>query len=221
MPGIRSVRLYARNPSVSLFQQLFAAAYDPVMSALERGRLGAKRRELLADLTGDIVEVGAGTGANLRHLPASVRHITAVEPDPAMAERLRARAASLGRDVEVVEASAEDLPFPDRSVHVLVTTLVLCTVRDPDAVVAELRRVLRDDGRLFVLEHVVDPVAARARLQRRLTPAWRVVARGCHLDRDTRAALARGGFDVSEVTPWRLSARGPTVAAVTGVARPR
>ena len=206
---------------MSLFQRLFAIAYDPVMGALERGRLGAKRRELLAGLTGDIVELGAGTGANLRHLPASVEHVIAVEPDPAMAERLRARAASLGRDVEVVEAPAEDLPFPDHSVDVLVTTLVLCTVRDPDAVVAEMRRVLRDDGQLIVLEHVVDPVAARARLQRRLTPAWRVVSRGCHLDRDTRATLARGGFDVSEVTPWQLSDRGPTVAAVSGVARPR
>jgi ubiquinone/menaquinone biosynthesis C-methylase UbiE len=206
---------------VSLFQRLFAAAYDPVMGALERGRLGAKRRELLAGLTGDVVEVGAGTGANLRHLPDSVGHVIAVEPDPAMAERLRARAASLGRDVEVVEAPAEALPFADRSVPVVVSTLVLCTVRDPDAVVAELRRVLRDDGRLIVLEHVVDPVAARARLQRRLTPAWRVVSRGCHLDRDTRDTLARGGFDVSEVTPWQLSARGPTVAAVSGIARPR
>jgi ubiquinone/menaquinone biosynthesis C-methylase UbiE len=206
---------------VSLFQRLFAAAYDPVMGALEQGRLGAKRRELLADLTGDVVEVGAGTGANLRHLPESVGHVIAVEPDPAMAQRLRARAASLGRDVEVVEAPAEALPFPDGSVAVIVSTLVLCTVRDPDAVVAELRRVLRDDGRLIVLEHVVDPVAARARLQRRLTPAWRVVSRGCHLDRDTRDTLTRGGFDVSEVTPWQLSARGPTVAAVSGVARPR
>lgn len=206
---------------MSLFQQLFAAVYDPFMGALERGRLGAKRRELLADLTGDIVEVGAGTGANLRHLPASVRHVTAVEPDPAMAERLRARAARLGRDVEVVEAPAESLPFPDRSVHVLVTTLVLCSVRDPEVAVAELRRVLRDDGRLVVLEHVVDPAPVRAQLQRRLTPAWRVVSRGCHLDRDTRTTLARGGFDVSEVTTWQLSARGPTVAAVVGVARPR
>lgn len=206
---------------MSLFQRLFAVAYDPVMSALERGRLGAKRRELLAGLSGDVVEVGAGTGANLRHLPASVGHVTAVEPDPAMAERLRSRAASLGRDIEVVEAPAEDLPFPDGSVDVVVSTLVLCTVADPDAVVAELRRVLREDGRLIVLEHVIDPVAARARLQRRLTPAWRVVSRGCHLDRDTRATLARGGFDVSEVTPWQLSARGPTVAAVSGVARPR
>lgn len=205
---------------MSVFQRLFAIAYDPVMGALERGRLGAKRRELLAGLSGDIVEVGAGTGANLRHLPDSVGHVTAVEPDPAMARRLRARAASLGRDIEVVEAPAEALPFPDHSVDVVVTTLVLCTVGDPDAVVAELRRVLRDDGRLIVLEHVVDPVAARARLQRRLTPAWRVVSRGCHLDRDTRTTLARGGFDVSEVTPWQLSDRGPTVAAVSGVARP-
>ncbi|MFO7779779.1 MAG: class I SAM-dependent methyltransferase [Nitriliruptoraceae bacterium] len=206
---------------MSLFKQLVAAVYDPVMGALERGRLGAKRRELLADLSGDIVEIGAGTGANLRHLPPGVGHVTAVEPDPAMAERLRTRAAELGRDVEVVHAPAEALPLPDHSVHVLVTTLVLCSVRDPEVAVAEFRRVLRDDGQLLVLEHVVDPTPVRARLQRRLTPAWRVLTGGCHLDRDTRTTLARGGFDVSEVTTWQLSARGPTVAAVVGIARPR
>ena len=205
---------------MSVFHQLFAAAYDPVMGSLERGRLGARRQELLAGVSGDVVDVGAGTGANLAHLPVTVRHVTAIEPDPAMAQRLRSRAARHRTDIEVVLASAEALPLPDRSVDVALTTLVLCTVSDPTAAVAELRRVLKPDGRLIVIEHVADGSPGRARWQRRLTPAWRVVTRGCHLDRDTRATLAEGGFDVAELAAWELSTRGPTVAAISGIARP-
>jgi len=206
---------------LSLFQHLFAAAYDPVMSSLERGRLGEKRRELLADLSGEVLDVGAGTGANLAHLPSTVRRVIAVESDPAMARRLQQRALDHPADIEVVGAAAEALPLPDRCVDVVVTTLVLCTVQDPQAAVSELHRVLRPGGRLVVIEHVVDPAPRRARRQERLTPAWRVVARGCHLDRDTLTTLARGGFDVSGVGSWELSRRGPTVPAITGVARPR
>lgn len=206
---------------MSLFQHLFAAAYDPVMSSLERGRLGEKRRELLSDLCGEVLDVGAGTGANLAHLPGTVRRVIAVEPDPAMARRLQHRAMDHPTDVEVVVAAAEALPLPDRCVDVVVTTLVLCTVQDPQAAVSELRRVLRPGGRLIVIEHVVDPSPRRARWQERVTPAWRMVARGCHLDRDTRATLARGGFDVSGVGSWELSRRGPTVPAISGIARPR
>lgn len=206
---------------MTVFQQLFAAAYDPVMGSLERGRLGARRRELLAVVGGDVVDVGAGTGANLAHLPGTVRHVTAVEPDPAMAQRLRARAALHRSDTEVVVAAAEALPLPDRSVDVALTTLVLCTVADPAAAVAELRRVLRPDGRLIVIEHVADPAPRRARWQQRLSPAWKVVSRGCHLDRDTRTTLSEGGFDVAGLEAWELSSRGPTVAAISGTARPR
>ncbi len=206
---------------MSLYQHLFAAAYDPVMSSLETGRLGERRRQLLSSLSDEVLDIGAGTGANLAHLPEAVRRVIAVEPDPALARRLRRRAADHPADIEVVGATAESLPLPDHSVDVAVATLVLCTVEDPAAAVAELHRVLRPGGRLLVIEHVVDRSPRRARWQRRLTPAWRVVARGCHLDRDTRSTLARGGFDVSEVDSWELSRRGPTVPAISGVARAR
>lgn len=207
---------------MSVFERLFAAVYDPVMASAERGRLGAKRHELLAGLHGDVLDVGAGTGANLAHLAATVDRLIAVEPDAAMAHRLWPRAAAHPSNVEVVVgAGAEALPLPDRCVDVAVTTLVLCTVQDPQAAVSELRRVLRPEGRLVVIEHVLDPDPRRARWQRRLTPAWRRVAHGCHLDRDTRTTLARGGFDVSEVENWELSLRGPTVPAISGIARVR
>jgi ubiquinone/menaquinone biosynthesis C-methylase UbiE len=209
-----------------LAQRLFASIYDPVMAPLEHGRVGGQRAALLADAHGHVLDLGAGTGANLEHLPGTVSRVTAVEPDAAMRAHLRQHLARLTAaerslpDVEVVDAVAEALPLPDASVDVAITTLVLCTVRDPELAVSELRRVLRPTGRLLVLEHVVSQRPGRQRLQRTLTPAWRIVARGCHLDRDTRGVLAAGGFDVAEVVPWQLSDHSRLTAAITGVARP-
>ncbi len=229
-----------------LTQRLFACAYDPVMAPLEHGRVGAQRTALLAGAHGHVLDLGAGTGANLDHLPATVDRVTAVEPDPAMRAHLDRHLAGLtvareretltrepaptptpgadtgaaGPVIEVVDAVAEALPLADDSVDVALATLVLCTVRDPELAVAELRRVLRDDGHLLVLEHVASDQPGRLRLQRTLTPAWRVVARGCHLDRDTSGILAAGGFDVSGIVPWQLSDRSRLTAAITGVARP-
>jgi ubiquinone/menaquinone biosynthesis C-methylase UbiE len=209
-----------------LTQRLFATVYDPVMAPLEHGRVGGQRAALLAGSHGHVLDVGAGTGANLEHLPAAVSRITAVEPDPAMRLHLERHLAGLAArrhavpDAEVIDAVAEALPLPDASVDVALTTLVLCTVRDPEVAIAELRRVLRPDGRLLVLEHVASHQPRRHRLQRALTPAWKVVARGCHLDRDTRSLLAAGGFDVTAVVPWQLSDRSRLTAAITGTARP-
>jgi ubiquinone/menaquinone biosynthesis C-methylase UbiE len=209
-----------------LAQRLFASIYDPVMAPLEHGRVGGQRAELLADAHGHVLDLGAGTGANLEHLPATVARVTAVEPDAAMRAHLQQHLARLTAaewalpDVEVVDAVAEALPLPDASVDVAITTLVLCTVRDPELAVSELRRVLRSTGRLIVLEHVLSHRPGRQRLQRTLTPAWRIVARGCHLDRDTRGVLAAGGFDVAEVVPWQLSDHSHLTAAITGTARP-
>ncbi len=213
---------------MSLYGHAFATCYDPVLRTLERERLGACRAQLLAGLEGHVVDVGAGTGANLVHLPPEVTRVTAVEPDPAMATRLRRRLATqehlhgaLDRDIEVVDAVAEALPLPTASADALIMTLVLCSVDDPQLAVAEARRVLREDGVLVVLEHVRSERRVLGHLQRGLTPAWRRVARGCHLDRDTRATLAEGGFDVRGIAAWQLSRRGPTVPAIAGHALPR
>ncbi len=211
-----------------LYGHTFATGYDPVMRGLEHHRLAPRRAELLAGCSGHVVDIGAGTGANLTHLPPAVTRVTAVEPDPAMARRLRRRLAAeathhraLGRDIEVVDAVAEALPLADASADAVLVTLVLCSVRDPALAVAEARRVLRADGVLVVIEHVGADTRCQRRVQGWLTPAWRRVARGCHLDRDTRTVLETGGFDLGEVEAWRLSRRGPTVPAIAGHARPR
>jgi len=122
--------------------------------------------------------------------------------------------------VEVLAAPAETLPLHDASADAVISTLVLCSVRDLDRSLAEIRRILRPGGRLVLIEHVAThgPLGAA---QRVLAPTWRIVARGCQLHRDTRTAVADAGFDVTGVELWQLPGGGPTGPAIAGVVRRR
>jgi ubiquinone/menaquinone biosynthesis C-methylase UbiE len=177
-----------------------ALLYDRVMGRLERRCLAAWRAELLAGLRGDVLDLGAGTGANLPHYPPGrFGRIVAVEPDRPMRRRLARRAGDFPR-VEIVDAAAEALPFPAASFDAAVVTLVLCSVSDPVRALAELHRVLRPGGSLAFLEHVHaehDPRCAR--WQRRLEPLWKHLADGCHLTRRTEAAIRDAGFRIERV----------------------
>jgi ubiquinone/menaquinone biosynthesis C-methylase UbiE len=206
------------------YDRLFAAVYDRVLAGPERAGLARARAELLRSATGRVLEIGAGTGANLAHLPAGLATLTLVEPSAPMRARLTRRVAehraTLPADTQVLSGSADALPVADGSVDTLVATLVLCSVPDLDAAVAELRRVVAPSGRLLLIEHVAGHGRTR-RLQRAIDPAWRIVARGCRLVRDTRAALERGDFETSDVVAWSLPGGGVTGPAVAGTARPR
>lgn len=171
---------------------LFAAVYDGITRPLEEGWLGQRRARLLAHLTGDVLDVGAGTGANLRHFRQAA-WVLAAEPDAAMRKRLASKLAEARVPVEIDDATAESLPYPDANCDAVVYTLVLCTVTDPDRVLAEARRDLRPDGRLVVLEHVRGH-GRLATWQDRLTPVWSRLTAGCHPNRDTQAAIQRAGF---------------------------
>jgi ubiquinone/menaquinone biosynthesis C-methylase UbiE len=180
--------------------RLFAAVYDRIVEPLEREVLGERRARLLAGLEGRILDVGAGTGANLPHFDRGAR-VVALEPDPAMRKRLAAKLAGAPVPVELVAADAESLPFPDASFDAVVCTCVLCTVADLDRALAEARRVLKPEGRLIVLEHVRG-TGRLARMQDRVTPLWSRLIAGCHPNRDTRAAIARAGFGVEPITTF-------------------
>jgi ubiquinone/menaquinone biosynthesis C-methylase UbiE len=176
---------------------LFAAVYDAMNRPLEARLFGQRRARLLADLTGTVLDVGAGTGANLRHFRRAAR-VVAAEPDPAMRARLARKLSEASVPVEIVAAPAEQLPYPDRSFDAVVCTLVLCTVADPDRALAEIRRVLVPGGSLVVLEHVRGQ-GRLATWQDRLTSLWSRLAAGCHPNRDTRAAIERAGFEFRHV----------------------
>jgi ubiquinone/menaquinone biosynthesis C-methylase UbiE len=166
----------------------FAALYDRFFKAVEEAGLREMRRELLSEASGRTIDIGAGTGANLELYPPEVDLVMA-EPDPHMAKQLRRKLAGSARQVEFVEAGAERLPFEDASFDTAVFTLVLCSVQDPRAALAEVARVLKPGGRMLFLEHVRSRDPQLARWQDRLEKPWLFVGAGCHCNRDTVATI--------------------------------
>jgi ubiquinone/menaquinone biosynthesis C-methylase UbiE len=176
--------------------------YDFMSRRAERAGIGEMRRDLLANLEGDVIEVGSGTGASLPYYERA-RRVVAVEPDASMAKRLPGKVAEAKIPIEVVNAQAEKLPFPDETFDAAVAAFVLCSVDDQRTVLTEVRRVLKPGGKLVLLEHVLGE-GRTARWQERLTPLHTKMAGNCHLNRDTRAAVADAGFDASGVENTRL-----------------
>lgn len=166
----------------------FSAFYDRGLKATEEAGLRRMRAALLSEAKGRTVELGAGTGANLALYPEGV-DLVLTEPDPHMAKRLRLAVAASERQAEVVDAPAERLPLADASVDTAVATLVLCTVPDPAAALAEVARVLKPGGRFLFLEHVRATEPGLARWQDRLERPWRFLGDGCHCNRDTVATI--------------------------------
>jgi ubiquinone/menaquinone biosynthesis C-methylase UbiE len=171
-----------------------AMLYDLVLSHGERRGMRALRAQTLAAARGATLEIGAGTGLNLPHYPAGVTELVLTEPDPAMARRLRRRVEGAGHApgrVTVTAAGAERLPFADAGFATVVTTMVLCTVADPEAAAAELRRVLAPGGTLLFIEHVRAAEHGAAARQHRWDRPWAAIAGGCRCTRDTAALLER------------------------------
>ncbi len=169
------------------------------MEESERACLADWREALLADLSGHVLEIGAGTGRNLDHYPRSIERLVLAEPDRHMRTRLSSMASGHAKHVEVIGAPAQALPVADESFDAVVCTLVLCSVGDVDAVLAEVRRVLKPGGRFLFIEHVAAKGGSRLTWQRRIEPVWKRLADGCHLTRQTRAAIERAGFDLADV----------------------
>lgn len=177
-----------------------ALLYDRFMRSVEEAGLLAWRTALLAPLSGSVLEIGAGTGRNLGRYPPAVTWLVMTEPDRNMRAILERQVRAGSREGEVVDAPAEHLPFPDGTFDAVVSTLVLCSVVDPDAALREIHRVLRPGGRLVFLEHVAAAERpARLRWQRRIEPIWKRVAGNCHLTRDSERAIGSAGFDITAI----------------------
>jgi ubiquinone/menaquinone biosynthesis C-methylase UbiE len=189
-------------PTPTIGERLNAATYDPFLWLGERRGMRDHRRGLLADARGRVLEIGAGTGLNLPHYPSSVDELVLTEPDPGMAARIDATDAPV--EARVVVAPAEKLPFEDATFDAVVSMMVLCTVPDPDAALAEIRRVLRPDGRLLFIEHVRSDSPRLARWQERLAKPWEAFASGCRCDRPTLERISER-FRIAELerSTWR------------------
>ncbi|MCY3759051.1 MAG: class I SAM-dependent methyltransferase [Acidobacteria bacterium] len=156
--------------------------------------MAERKRSLLGDLSGEVVEIGPGSGVNLSYLPRGVRW-TGIEPNPHFHPYIRKEAARLDRPVRLRAGLAEDLGIEDGSVDAVVGTLVLCSVDRVEAVLGEILRVLKPGGRFCFLEHVAAPQGSwLRRLQRGVCPVWSSLLDGCRPDADTPVRIARAGF---------------------------
>jgi ubiquinone/menaquinone biosynthesis C-methylase UbiE len=182
--------------AMSLRWTILAPVYDRMSRKSEEAGMGVMREGLLAEASGRVLEIGGGTGANLRYYDG-LESLVVTEPEPAMLRRLQDRMREQSVRAEVVQAPAEDLPFEDASFDTVVSTLVLCGV-DQERSLGEVRRVLRPGGRLLFLEHVRSDDPALARFQDRMNGLNRFLV-GCECNRDTLTAIEAAGFTISRV----------------------
>ncbi|MEU3299916.1 MULTISPECIES: class I SAM-dependent methyltransferase [unclassified Streptomyces] len=214
----------ARVPRDAVHHPVFARFYARFsVSADLRGGIAAYREELLAGLSGRVIEIGAGNGLNFAHYPAAVSEVVALEPERTL--RKLAVTAALHADVpvDVVPGAAEALPVKSEAFDGAVVSLVLCSVRDLSRALSEVRRVLRPGGELRFFEHGVAPGGAMVTVQRGLDrTVWPRLFGGCHTSRDPLAAIEAAGFELGTYRRLRVPEKGPqlpTSCCVLGVAR--
>jgi ubiquinone/menaquinone biosynthesis C-methylase UbiE len=199
----------------------FARMYERTSAESERRGNAELRDRLLAGLSGRVIEVGAGNGLNLGHYPGTVAEVVAVEPDDYLRRLAEGAATQAAVPVTVAAGHATALPVEDASFDAAVASLVLCSVADVPVALAELRRVLKPAGELRFFEHVRSDNRWLGMLQDGLSPIWSRAGGGCHLNRDTAAALRTAGFDITRIerfphAPLRYI---PAHAHILGAAR--
>lgn len=191
-------------PSQQKGHKWFAAYWDRMVK-MEPESLKRLRSRALEGLSGRVIEIGAGNGANFERFPEAVKELVATEPDPYMAERARKRAAALGRHIEVHEVAAESLPFPDASFDGVVSILVLCTVSDQSKALQEIVRILKPGGVFRFIEHVRCENRLAAAFQDLAAPAWRWLGAGCNPNRDTARAIEASGLRLEQLRTFKLA----------------
>lgn len=188
---------------------LSAYFYDTCMSSAEDACLKQWRAELLSTLSGNILEIGAGTGANLAHYPET-SSLTLSEPDANMRaqlvskiEELQSRKRTLKQpplSIQLSNNGAEQIDAPDDHFDYIVSALVCCSVAVLDAALEEMMRALKPGGQLVFIEHVgAEHNSARRHWQNRINPFWRKLAGNCHLNRDTEQAIKNAGFEITHI----------------------
>ncbi|MEU5135306.1 class I SAM-dependent methyltransferase [Streptomyces californicus] len=211
-------------PRDAVHHPLFARFYARFSVAADaRGGIAAYREELLAGLSGRVVEIGAGNGLNFAHYPGAVSEVVALEPERSL-RQLAVRAALRAEvPVDVVPGAAEAIPMKNEGFDAAVASLVLCTVRDLPRALAEIRRVLRPGGELRFFEHGLARGRVSAAVQRVADrTVWPLLFGGCHTARDPLAAIEAAGFEVGAYRRLRIPETGPQMPSspcVLGVAR--
>jgi len=181
--------------------------------------LHEQRARIVPLASGRVLEVGIGTGLNLPHYdPAKIEKLWGLDPAVELQPRARARAEQAGLAIEIVGLSGEQIPFDDKSFDTAVLTYTLCSIPNPAQALDEMYRVLKPGGQLLFCEHGLAPEAWIRRWQERLTPLWRVVAGGCHLNRDPTGLIEAGGFSLRQVDALYLNGLKPLTFNYRGIA---
>jgi ubiquinone/menaquinone biosynthesis C-methylase UbiE len=201
------------HPLFARFAEFIAAQEGPV----EQDR----RRETLAGLSGRVIEIGSGSGPNFRHYPDAVSELVAVEPEAHLRTKAIEAARQSRREIRVIDAVADRLPFEDGHFDAAVAVLVLCSVPSQEAALGELHRVVRPGGELRFYEHVIGTSRRLSTLQRALAPGLAKVFGGCRADRDTGGAIEAAGFEIESQRRFLIRALNeiPAAPRILGVAR--
>ena len=185
------------SPPSAAWLRILAIVYDPFLWLGEIAGMRRRRSTLVGGARGRVVEIGAGTGLNIAHYPDGIAELVLFEPEPGMRRRLARRLQRHARGARIVDAPAERLPLADASVDTVVSTLVLCTVNDPEGALREIARVLRPDGQLLFIEHVRASSRFLAACQDNLFQPWFRFAGGCCCNRPTVELMRACGFAVA------------------------
>jgi ubiquinone/menaquinone biosynthesis C-methylase UbiE len=188
--------------------------------AMRNRELLPYRKRALSRAQGRVLEVGIGSGLNLTHYPGSVGEIVGLEPAPALRAMAQRSAEQLKVRVSLIEGSAEAIPLETQSFDTVVTTWTLCSIADPVGALREMRRVLRREGQLVFVEHGLAPEERVQRWQNRLTPIWKRIGGGCHLNRPIRALIERSGFEIAGLETGYAKGPKPLTFFYEGSAHP-
>jgi ubiquinone/menaquinone biosynthesis C-methylase UbiE len=178
------------------------------------------RQRICGQAEGRVLEIGIGSGLNLPFYPAAVNEIIGLEPSPQLADMTRRAARDTSLHVSLIEDSAEAIPIDSKSIDTVVTTWTLCSVLGADQALREMRRVLRPGGQLLFVEHGRSPEAGVRRWQNRLTPVWKQIGGGCHLNRPIRSLIEGAGFTIDAIETGYAKGPRPMTFMYEGRAQP-
>jgi ubiquinone/menaquinone biosynthesis C-methylase UbiE len=190
-----------------------------VNKSMQQANFTPYRQRAVTEATGRVLEIGVGSGINLP-LYTAATHVIGLDPSAKLLSMARSVTEPLRLSIELVKGSAESIPLPDQSLDTVVTTWTLCSIPDLPRALAEMRRVLKPEGQLIFVEHGRSPEPQVARWQNRLTPIWKRIGGGCHLNRPINELIAASRFRVDKLKTGYMDGPKPMTFMYEGVARP-